>query len=77
MFFSSYKISELITVGLLSGCMSQQIVNTKHMDAAALKQASSSTHTPQQICETASLAVAKANKEELNFLCAITSGTGI
>jgi len=65
--FVNYKISTLVATLFLTGCMSQQIANTKHMDDAALKQAASSTQTPQQICEAASVAVATANKEALHF----------
>jgi len=65
--FSNYKISVLAIAVSLTGCMSQQIANTKHMDAASIKQAASSTQTPQQICEAASVAVSTANKEELHF----------
>jgi len=59
--------SSIFVALLLSGCMSQQIANTKHMDDTAQKQAAATTQTPQQICETASLAIAKADKEELYF----------
>ena len=64
---SRQKISILVLGITLSGCMSQQIANTKYMDAAAVKQAANSTQTPQQICEEASMAIAKANKEKLHF----------
>ena len=63
----NYKISLLAIALTLTGCGAQQIANTKHMDAAAIKQAASSTQTPQQICETASMAVARGNKQELHF----------
>ena len=62
------SVSSSIVLALsLSGCMSQQIANTKHMDDTAQKQAAATTQTPQQICETASLAIANADKEELYF----------
>jgi len=65
---NSLSVSSSIVVALsLSGCMSQQITNTKHMDDTAQKQAAATTQTPQQICETASLAIANADKEELYF----------
>ena len=67
MVFSNFKLSVLVLSLSLTGCMTQQIANTKHMDDAALKQAASSKQTPQQICEAASLAIAKADKEDLHF----------
>ena len=66
--FNSLSVSSSIVVALsLSGCMSQQIANTKHMDDIAQKQAAATTQTPQEICETASIAIANADKEELYF----------
>lgn len=38
------------------------------MDDTVLKQAASSKQSPQQICEAASLAIAKADKGNLHFL---------
>ena len=67
MVFSNFKISMLVLSLSLSGCMSQQIANTKHMDDAVLKQAANSKQTPQQICEAASLTIAQADKEDLHF----------
>lgn len=61
------KLSLFIFFLSLTGCMSQQIANTKHIDDAALKQAANSNQTPQQICEAASLAIAEADKENLHF----------
>lgn len=63
----NYKISVIISVVSLAGCMSQEIVNTSQMDDAVLRQVANSTQTPQQVCEAASSAVATANKEELHF----------
>ncbi|MCW8956458.1 MAG: hypothetical protein OQL09_06215 [Gammaproteobacteria bacterium] len=47
--------------------MSPQIANTKLMDEEAAKQAASSTQSPQQVCEDASIAVSVAIKEDLHF----------
>lgn len=55
----------LICSLLLSGCMSQQIANTRHIDAAVSKHASSTEQTPKQLCETASVAISQAHRAEL------------
>ncbi|MCW8854818.1 MAG: hypothetical protein OQK72_08975 [Gammaproteobacteria bacterium] len=65
--FSKLTFSVAVLSVLLTGCMTQQIANTRHMDDAVSKQAANSNQTPQQICETASLAIAKADKEDLHF----------
>ena len=65
--FSKSRISLFALTAFLAGCMSQQIANTKNIDDTVLKQAAGSKQSPQQICEAASLTIAKADKENLHF----------
>ncbi len=65
--FSQKNISLPVLALFLSACASPQIANIKYMDNAALKQAEETSQSPQQVCETASMAIARANKEEFNF----------
>ncbi len=65
--YSATKITFLLIPFLSAGCLSQKIVNTGDLDAASARQAANTTQTPQQVCETASMAVSTANKEELYF----------
>lgn len=51
----------------LSGCATQQIADSKQLDAAAKAQALSSLESPQQVCKLASQAVAESRKAELEF----------
>ncbi|VAX12128.1 hypothetical protein MNBD_GAMMA24-1963, partial [hydrothermal vent metagenome] len=67
MILSKKNISPPVLALFLSACASPQIANIKYMDNVALKQAEETSQTPQQICETASMAIARANKEEFTF----------
>jgi hypothetical protein len=67
MYFSKKHISILIFTFILSSCMSEQIANIKHVDVSVSKQALNSTQAPHQVCESASMAIARANKESLYF----------
>jgi hypothetical protein len=49
----------------ISGCMSQQIANTRDIDAAVDQRASKTEQTPQQLCEAASVAISQAHQAEL------------
>lgn len=51
----------------LSGCMSQQIANTRHIDSAVAKRASNTEQTPQQLCDAASIAISQAHQAELQL----------
>ncbi|NOZ36507.1 MAG: hypothetical protein GXP11_00280 [Gammaproteobacteria bacterium] len=64
---STQNIGIAVLTLFLSACASPQIANIKYIDDAVVEQAAKTKQTPQQVCETASMAIAKANKEEFNF----------
>ncbi len=64
---STKNIGIAVLTLFLSACASPQIANIKYIDDAVVEQAAKTKQTPQQVCETASMAIAKANKEEFNF----------
>ncbi len=64
---STKNIGIAVLTLFLSACATPQIANIKYIDDAVVEQAAKTTQTPQQVCETASMAIAKANKEEFNF----------
>jgi len=66
-FKNTLSVTSLVASSLLTGCMTQQIANTKHVDDAALKQLSSTKQTPEQICSAATTAVKQGHEASLNF----------
>lgn len=51
----------------LSGCMNQQIANTRQIDAAVDKRVNNTEQTPHQLCEAASIAINHAYQASLQF----------
>lgn len=61
------KLSLLALSLIVSGCASNNIANSGSLDAEVLAQSKNLNQTPVQVCDDASFAIIKANKEQLNI----------
>lgn len=52
---------------VLTGCVSQQIANTKKIDDSVLKMASQSKLSVKEACTNASIALSEGDKEDLHY----------